>query len=618
MFVQTDNNFYDFMVRLKKYADEEKASKIIDTSYFIDFLIDQPDNLIFNYVAYHSKPQDYKEAKRILHGGGFINRDTRHEETIYISTSSEIETQLKDENTFIIDQTMYSIFDPSCILAMVEDELHSNKPYKLHHFVLALIRKMPRSLKLYLEFCKIGIADFQSFYDPKSFSIKNILPGELAGYLNDNTVNFIKGQNCKTLGREKEVKTLWNILLKKTKSNAILVGPPGVGKTAIIDTLTYQIVNETCPKDFLGFKILSLDVTSLVAGTTYRGDAESKFVELIDFLERTPNIILFIDEIHLIMGAGTSVNNHLDLANALKPLLARDNARVIGATTDYEYQKYFSQDPATRRRFERVEVREPKTKDVYKMIKNKLIELEAFHKVKISKEMVDYVALNASCFNYESKNPDKTIDLIDRSMVSAKLANHDYVTQEDVLENFQNNFSNFKELDSTIKKVLAYHEIGHFIVWRELDNGLYNELLAITIIPSSSFYGLNVMEENPIIYQDLNYFQVELATILAGRISEDLIATSKSVGSAQDIALAKKIATAVVNEYHMTNDKLSIVSNEIADIDNLLEKSQARAKSIIDNNIDLLKTLVDAILVEGILSKTQLDKLCEKCEKRKK
>ena len=153
-------------------------------------------------------------------------------------------------------------------------------------------------------------------------------------------------------------------------------------------------------------------------------------------MEQNPDCILFIDEIHTILGAGACRDGDLDLANALKPILARGETRVIGATTSEEYEKYFSKDGALKRRFEKIIVKEPHSDEVYDMIKNQISRLEEFHNTVMPKELIDFTILNASCFNYETKNPDRTLDLIDKSMATAELANRHFVSREDILSNF--------------------------------------------------------------------------------------------------------------------------------------------------------------------------------------
>lgn len=211
------------------------------------------------------------------------------------------------------------------------------------------------------------------------------------------------------------------ILLKANKRNVILVGEPGVGKTALVEKLAWQIVTGNCVDDLKDCIIVSLDVNALIAGTKYRGMAEERFTILINFLESNPKCILFIDEVHLLLGAGSCADSSLDLANALKPLLARGTTRVIGATTSAEYEKYFSTDGALKRRFEKLYVKEPSSNEVLPMIRNQVKYLQDYHGVSISTHMLNYIMLNAACFNFETCNPDRTLDLVDKAMVSAKI-----------------------------------------------------------------------------------------------------------------------------------------------------------------------------------------------------
>ena len=235
------------------------------------------------------------------------------------------------------------------------------------------------------------------------------LSEELSDYL---TIMNSKDGNemCKICGREKETDALIRILMKNTKRNAILVGEPGVGKTAIVEKFAWMISSGNCPEKFKNCIVLSLDVNSIIAGTMYRGMAEERFKDLVKFLNENPECILFIDEIHLILGAGACREGGIDLANVLKPLLARGESRIIGATTNNEYERFFAKDGALKRRFEKIVVKEPKTSEVYDMIKNQIKQLEKVHNTTISKKLVNSVIFEASCFNYETKNPDRTLD----------------------------------------------------------------------------------------------------------------------------------------------------------------------------------------------------------------
>lgn len=263
------------------------------------------------------------------------------------------------------------------------------------------------------------IPNFDGFSDTDS---QSVIPQSLNSFLTDMNAKFSKSDKvCKICGRDDETKKMIQILLKANKRNVILVGEPGVRKTALVEKLAWQIVTGIYVDDLKDCIIVSLDVNALIAGTNYRGMAEERFTILINFLESNPKCILFIDEVHLLLGAGLCAGSNLDLANALKPILARGTTRVIGATTSAEYEEYFSTDGALKRRFEKLYVKEPSSNEVLPMIRNQVKYLEDYHGVSISTHMLNYIMLNAACFNFETCNPDRTLDLVDKAMVSAKI-----------------------------------------------------------------------------------------------------------------------------------------------------------------------------------------------------
>lgn len=459
------------------------------------------------------------------------------------------------------------------------------------------------------------------------------LPPTITPFVTVINSKFGNNPDCAIRGREAELNTIWQTLMKKTKRNLILIGEPGVGKTSIIYKLTCDIINHKCPKEFENFLVLCLDVNALIAGTTCRGQAEERYQDLIDFLEENKNVILFIDEIHMIIGAGTcSRDDSQDFANVLKPILAGDDCRIIGATTEEEYHRYFSRDGALRRRFHLVQVDEPKTSEVYEMLKDSIKQLEMFHGVTISKKMVDFIILNSSCFNYQTKNPDRTKDLIDLSMATAKKDGKKAVDRASVMKNFDVNIKKFKSMSEHVIKSTAYHEAGHYVMWRMSNKLVDEEVVAVSIMPAQNYMGVNVLDRTEQYAEnDLSYFIDQIAVYLAGQAAEKLYTNTYSAGASLDLEQASKIAYNVVAKYGMSAEfgryriylgehvcqmrSEKIVDSIDAEIKKILDRANKRAEEVLGKNRKLLEAIVEQLCKKGIMSKKDLDSVVAKFEK---
>ncbi|HEO0071922.1 TPA: ATP-dependent Clp protease ATP-binding subunit [Streptococcus agalactiae] len=287
-----------------------------------------------------------------------------------------------------------------------------------------------KALERHAGFTKDDIKAIYELRNPKkaksgaSFSDMMKLPstaGDLADFTRDLSQMAVDGEIEPVIGRDKEISRMVQVLSRKTKNNPVLVGDAGVGKTALAYGLAQRIANGNIPYELRDMRVLELDMMSVVAGTRFRGDFEERMNQIIADIEEDGHIILFIDELHTIMGSGSGIDSTLDAANILKPALARGTLRTVGATTQEEYQKHIEKDAALSRRFAKVLVEEPNLEDAYEILLGLKPAYEAFHNVTISDEAV-MTAVKVAHRYLTSKNlPDSAIDLLDEASATVQM-----------------------------------------------------------------------------------------------------------------------------------------------------------------------------------------------------
>lgn len=236
----------------------------------------------------------------------------------------------------------------------------------------------------------------------------------------DLSAKASEGKLDPVIGREEEIERLMQILIRKTKNNPILLGEPGVGKTAIVEALAGRIVKKDVPTSLQNKRVIALDMSALIAGAKYRGEFEDRLKAVVNEVIKNENIILFIDEIHTIVGAGASEGS-MDAANILKPALARGELHTIGATTLKEYRKYFEKDAALQRRFQPVSVNEPSVNEALAMLRGIKEKLEIHHNVRINDSALVAAAKLSKRYISDRFLPDKAIDLIDEAAAELKM-----------------------------------------------------------------------------------------------------------------------------------------------------------------------------------------------------
>jgi ATP-dependent Clp protease ATP-binding subunit ClpC len=240
-------------------------------------------------------------------------------------------------------------------------------------------------------------------------------------YSRDLTNMAKEGKLYPVIGRAEEVETTIEILSRRTKNNPVLIGDPGVGKTAIVEGLAQRIVNDEVPETLSGKRVLALDLSGLVAGTQYRGQFEERLKKVIDEVNESPEEqIIFIDELHTVVGAGAAEGS-MDASNMLKPALARGELRLVGATTIDEYRKNIEKDAALERRFQPVLVGEPSVDDTIDILRGLKDRYEAHHRVKITEEAIVAAAELSDRYITDRFLPDKAIDLMDQAAARVRL-----------------------------------------------------------------------------------------------------------------------------------------------------------------------------------------------------
>ena len=244
--------------------------------------------------------------------------------------------------------------------------------------------------------------------------------GELADFSTDLNESAKQGKIDPVIGRDKEIARVIQILSRRTKNNPVLIGEPGVGKTAIAEGLAQRIVNGNVPEILRNKRIISLSISSMLAGAKYRGEFEERLKKAIDEVQKHDDMIIFIDEIHTLVGAGAT-EGAMDAANILKPALARGEFQVVGATTLDEYKKHIEKDAALERRFQPVLVGEPSDEDALEILKGLRDRYEAFHKAKITDEALEAAVSLSSRYITDRFLPDKAIDVVDEAASKVRM-----------------------------------------------------------------------------------------------------------------------------------------------------------------------------------------------------
>lgn len=612
--------FLRYLAQMSK--DDYRTKKVSPLCMFKGFLYSENDtisDILLEYGVFNNEIEYYIEDFIIVN-------EKEENKNVKIKVVEVISIDNDDTTIIKMHESVFDIIVYALELVQTYEEIEE---VTLDVLSIAFVQKLPTECVKILRKCDVPIKDFKQEVTVQNIISKQIIPKELCGFLSDMNLEVDITKPCQILGRDDETDKLWDILLKKEKANAVLVGKPGVGKTAIIEKIAYEIVSNSCPKEFENFHVIKLSVNSIISGTQYRGEAEQNFDDLIKYIEENQNIILFIDEIHTVLGAGACKEGDIDLANILKPILVRGKSKVIGGTTSDEYEKYFSKDGALKRRFKKIVVEEPEIDKVYPMLKNKIAALQEFHGVKISRKLVDECILYATCFDYETANPDRTLDVIDVAMAKAKRRGVKKVAKKDILATFNMNFKALTEMSEEDIKAICYHEAGHFVVLTFCDNVKDEETLAISIVPADDYLGVNAtntLKYKQVIHTEA-YLKESISIYLGGRIGESLLTGEFSIGADGDLEKATLIAKDYISKYglsknishnHILFGENELISSSLSEqskmtyekeIDTLISNCYRSAEKIIVEHQELLECISKKLFHNHILSKKELTQI---------
>ncbi|WP_144653629.1 AAA family ATPase [Campylobacter coli] len=350
---------------------------------------------------------------------------------------SELKNYIAEKN-----QSLDQEIEP--VNSIVLDEiLHHKNEIKIIDFLEKLIQDDRTYSSFLLQKHGMNLEKIQDF--KQNSEMEN-----LNSYASDLTLLAQKGKIDPLIGRKFELERIVQILSRRKKNNPILIGEAGVGKTAIVEGLALAIAEKKVPKNLQNAKIFSLDIAGLLSGTKYRGDFEKRIKEVLEGLQKLPNAILFIDEIHTIVGAGATGESHTDFSNLLKPALSNGTLKCIGATTFMEYKNTFDKNKALSRRFAKINVDEPSQEEAFQILQGLKSKYEDFHKIKISDEVLQQAVVWGKKFFSDKYLPDSAIDLIDELGAS-------YVLNAKAKKN-----ADIKDLEQVLAKMTHHHKMFEF------------------------------------------------------------------------------------------------------------------------------------------------------------
>lgn len=459
-----------------------------------------------------------------------------------------------------------------------------------------------------------------------------IIPNYLSKYLLDATKSYAPKKLLKVEGRDDEIEKIWFYLSQDKRNNVFLVGPTDVGKTTLANEIIREISTNECPKEFYDKRVILLKVEELLK---IKSDKYFEYVvsQISNFLEdNKEDIVLYIDK-------AIYMKTDYLLATLLNNVIVSHNIPFITTASVEDYEKYFFVDATLSKHLNYLYIDEPELEEIEPIIKNHILSLKKQYKIKISPEMIKFGIFTSILTNSVSANPGNVINVFERAFLEAKRKDKKEVDKASILSCYNSYLKMYNATSEEEKKLVAYHETGHYIV-SIMSNHIHDEKIAfVSILPMMDFLGVNWPYK--ILGKTLNYtkdyFLDSIAIYMAGRIAEKLISKEDSTGASSDLSIASSIAEGMITTYgfsevdgsknrsYVTQEgyiKSYLISEKKKqefgeEIQKILEEGYKRAEKILEENKGLLDFIAEKLFEEEILTGEELERMCREYNKNK-
>ena len=482
-----------------------------------------------------------------------------------------------------------------------------------------------------LQMERSNVIEIYNLAKQQLINAKSVIPVQLKDYLIDLSASKKSAQTEKISSRDEEIEKLWSCMLLKQKSNAILVGEHGVGKTTMFLEVVRQLKTGEAPSQIASCKIIQLNTSKLLK---IKSDFSMKCVisAIIKYLkENKNNIILYVDDL-------LTMKYDIYLAQLLIIILKKLNVKLVASITYENYENYFEEDDTICKYLNPIYLDEPDIEDIYNIILSKVLKLQKKYGVTISEEMINF-AIFTGCHlsSSNSANPESTIDVINFAFADAKRNNSKEVCKKNILRYYFINFKLEKKAENTEKIITAYHEVGHYLVTRYSENIRSYKNAFVSILPFENALGLTASYKviGKQLTFDKEFFIDEIANALGGRAGEEMYTNKYSSGALSDLNMASEMAAQVImyyglssreddkNKCYIAGEMHELLTDEIkneinTEVTDLIKEGYKRATKIIHEHKELHEKIVSKLLEERVLMGTELDEICKEFEENPK